>query len=251
MIDTAEAAVERAHREVPKWFGRVAKTAVVVEPFPPFQEKNAPGGFSVPPSKDGTKPGKYMINTYQAEQQSVAGLESTAYHETYPGHHLQGAIALERDDLHPILQYFYLAGYGEGWALYSERLADEMGLFSSDVGRLGLLSNEAMRAARLVVDTGMHTFGWTRQRAIDYLASHTTDTASGVTAEINRYIAVPAQATAYMVGSLEIRRLREHAERALGASFDIRAFHDLMLEDGSVPLWMLGEKVEDWIVSQR
>jgi uncharacterized protein (DUF885 family) len=135
--------------------------------------------------------------------------------------------------------------------LYTERLADEMGLFSSDVDRLGLLSNEALRAARLVVDTGMHAFGWTRQQAIDYLASHTTETASRAAAEIDRYIAAPAQATSYMVGSLEIRRLREQAERALGASFDIRAFHDLMLEDGSVPLWMLGEKVEDWIASQR
>ena len=251
MIDTAEAAVERAHREVPKWFGRMAKAAVVVEPFPPFKEKGAPGGLSVAPSKDGTTPGTYMINTYEADQQSIAGLESTAFHETYPGHHLQGAIALERDDLHPILQYFYLAGYNEGWALYSERLADEMELFSSDVDRLGLLSNEALRAARLVVDTGMHAFGWTRQQAIDYLASHTTETASRAAAEIDRYIAAPAQATSYMVGSLEIRRLREQAERALGASFDIRAFHDLMLEDGSVPLWMLGEKVDDWIASQR
>jgi uncharacterized protein (DUF885 family) len=250
MIDTAEAAVERAHREVPKWFGRVAQAAVVVEPVPPSQEKNAPGGFFVPPSKDGTKPGKYMINTYEAEQQSLAGLEATAFHETYPGHHLQVAIALERDGLHPLMQYFFLSGYSEGWALYSERLADEMGLYTSDVDRLGLLSNEAYRAARLVVDTGMHALGWTRQQAIDYLASHTTDTAEHAAAEINRYIAVPGQANAYMLGSLEIRRLREHAEEALGASFDIRAFHDLMLESGSVPLWMLGEKTEDWIASR-
>jgi uncharacterized protein (DUF885 family) len=250
MIDAAEAAVERAHRELPNWFGRLAKAAVIVEPYPASQEKTAPGGLYLAPSKDGTKPGKYMINTYEADQQSIAGLEATAFHETYPGHHLQGSIALESDGLHPLLQYFYLSGYSEGWALYSERLAGEMGLYASDIDRLGLLSNEAFRAARLVVDTGMHAFGWTRQQAIDYVAQHTTSTDQQAAPEINRYIAAPGQANAYMLGSLEIRRLRERAEEALGASFDIRAFHDLMLESGSVPLWMLGEKTDDWIASR-
>ena len=205
LIKYAEAAVERGKQALPKAFGRIPSAPVIVEPYPPYLEKSAPGGQAVPPSADG-KPGKYLINAYKANEQSRAGLESTAFHEAYPGHHMQAAVALERKELHPISRYFFLSGFGEGWALYTERLADEMGLFSSDVDRLGLLSNEALRAARLVVDSGMHALGWTRQQAIDYVLSHTTETKDRAEAEIDRYIAVPAQATAYMIGNLEIRK---------------------------------------------
>jgi uncharacterized protein (DUF885 family) len=246
LIKTAESAVARAKAALPQWFGIVPMAPVIVEPYPAFLEKTAPGGQAVPPTADG-KPGKYLINAYKATEQSRAGLESTAFHETYPGHHLQGAIALERENLHPISRYFFLSGYGEGWGLYAERLADEMGLFSSDVDRLGLLSNEALRAARLVVDSGMHTMGWTRQQAIDYIRAHTTETQASAEAEVDRYIAVPGQATAYMIGNLEIRRLRDEAKQKLGARFDIREFHDVVLEDGTMPLWVLREKVERWI----
>jgi len=246
LIKTAESAVARARDALPKWLGLVPMAPVIVEPYPAFLEKTAPGGQAVPPTADG-KPGKYLINAYKATEQSRAGLESTAFHETYPGHHLQGAIALERENLHPISRYFFLSGFGEGWALYAERLSDEMGLFSSDVDRLGLLSNEALRAARLVVDSGMHVLGWTRQQAIDYVRAHTTETQAGAEAEIDRYIAVPGQATAYMIGNLEIRRLRDEAKQKLGPKFDIREFHDVVLEDGTMPLWVLREKVERWI----
>lgn len=246
LIKTAESAVARAKAALPQWFGIVPMAPVIVEPYPAFLEKTAPGGQAVPPTADG-KPGKYLINAYKATEQSRAGLESTAFHETYPGHHLQGAIALERENLHPISRYFFLSGYGEGWGLYAERLADEMGLFSSDVDRLGLLSNEALRAARLVVDSGMHALGWTRQQAIDYIRAHTTETQASAEAEVDRYIAVPGQATAYMIGNLEIRRLRDEAKQKLGARFDIREFHDVVLEDGTMPLWVLREKVERWI----
>ncbi len=246
LIKTAESAVARAKAALPQWFGLVPMAPVIVEPYPSFLEKTAPGGQAIPPSADG-KPGKYTINVYNATAQSRAGLESTAFHEAYPGHHLQGAIALEREDLHPVSRYFFLSGFGEGWGLYAERLADEMGLFTSDVDRLGLLSNEALRAARLVVDSGMHALGWTRQQAIDYVLAHTTETTSGAEAEIDRYIAVPGQATAYMIGNLEIRRLRDEAKQKLGSRFDIHEFHDVVLEDGTMPLWVLREKVERWI----
>ncbi|HEY8548619.1 MAG TPA: DUF885 domain-containing protein [Vicinamibacterales bacterium] len=249
LIATAEAAIERARAALPKWFGRIPKAPVIVEPYPAFLEKTAPGGQAVAPSAD-RKPGKYLINAYQATEQSRAGLESTAFHEAYPGHHLQAALVLERDGLHPISRHFHVAGFGEGWGLYAERLADEMGLFSSDVDRLGMLSNEALRAARLVVDSGMHALGWSRQQAIDYIRTHTTETEARATAEVDRYIAVPAQATAYMIGALEIRRLRTEAEQALGDAFDIRAFHDMVLEDGPMPLWALEEKVKGWIASR-
>jgi uncharacterized protein (DUF885 family) len=246
LIRYAESAVERAHQVLPQWFGRLPKAKVIVEPYPAYLEKSAPGGQAVPPTADG-QPGKYLINAYNATEQSRAGLEATAFHETYPGHQLQGSLALERSDLHAISRYFYLSGFGEGWALYSERLADEMKLYSSDVDRLGLLSTEALRAARLVVDSGMHGLGWTRQQALEYLLANTTDPPSQIAAEIDRYIAVPGQATAYMIGNLKIRKLREEAERALGAKFDIREFHDRVLEDGTLPLWVLGEKIGRWI----
>ena len=249
LIKAAESAVARAKAEVPKWFGHVPGAPVIVEPYPAFLEKTAPGGQAMSPTADG-KPGKYLINAYKATEQSRAGLESTAFHEAYPGHHLQTAIALEQENLHPIQRYFFLSGFGEGWGLYAERLADEMGLFSSDVDRLGLLSNEGLRAARLVVDSGMHALGWSRQQAIDYILSHTTETKDRAAAEVDRYIAVPGQATAYMIGNLEIRRLREDARQKLGSSFDIKLFHDVVLEDGSLPLWVLREKVERWVADE-
>lgn len=250
LIKTAESAVSRAKDALPKWFGMVPAAPVIVEPYPAFLEKTAPGGQAVPPTADG-KPGKYLINAYKATEQSRVGLESTAFHETYPGHHLQGAIALERENLHPISRYFFVSGYGEGWALYAERLADEMGLFSSDVDRLGLLSNEALRAARLVVDSGMHALGWTRQQAIDYVLAHTAENRASTEAEIDRYIAVPGQATAYMIGNLEIRKLRDEAKQKLGDKFNIRDFHDEVLGDGSLPLWVLREKIERWIADTQ
>ena len=249
LIKYAEAAIARAKQALPKAFNRIPSAPVIVEPYPPYLEKTAPGGQAVPPSADG-KPGKYLINAYNAHEQSRAGLESTAFHEAYPGHHMQVAVALEQKNLHPISRYFFVSGFGEGWALYTERLSDELGLFSSDVDRLGLLSNEALRAARLVVDSGMHVLGWTRQQAIDYVLSHTTETKDRAVAEIDRYIAVPAQATAYMIGNLEIRKLRSEAEKALGQKFDVREFHDLVLSEGTVPLWVLRENVNRWLKSK-
>ncbi len=251
MLAAAKSAVERARDSVPKWFGIVPAGVVEVQPVPAFSEPNAPGGFYNNGSEDGSRPGIYYINLYQADTKPRAGIEATAFHETWPGHHLQGAIALERKGLHPVQRYIFLSGFGEGWALYCERLADEMGLYTSDVDRMGLLSNEALRAARLVVDAGMHALGWSRQQAIDYMLQNTAESKASVESEVDRYIAVPGQATSYMLGNLEIRRLREEAEKALGSRFDIRAFHDRVLEDGAVPLVMLRQKIERWIKSQQ
>ncbi len=251
IVDYAQAAVDRARAAVPDWFGIVPKADVVIQPYAPFQEKSAPLGQYSSPSADGTRPGMYLINTYQPEKQSVAGVESVAFHEAYPGHHLQGTIALERTETHPISRYFFISGFGEGWGLYSERLADEMGLFSDDVAKMGLLSNEAHRAGRLVVDAGMHALGWSRQQAIDYLLENTALAPANAAAEIDRYIAVPGQATSYMIGNLEIRRLREMAASQLGEAFDIKQFHDRVLEDGAMPLQMLAAKIEGWVEATR
>jgi uncharacterized protein (DUF885 family) len=250
LIKYAKTAVERAHQALPQWFGRLPKAPVMVEPFPPYLEKSAPPGQAIAPTADG-KPGKYLINTYNATEQSRANLEAVAFHETYPGHHLQRSIALEQKDLNPLSRYFFTEGFGEGWALYSERLADEMKLYSSDVDRIGLLSGEAFRAGRLVVDSGMHAFGWTREQAIAYLLANTAQSPALAAAEIDRYIAIPAQATAYMIGNLEIRRLRSQAEQSLGNGFNVREFHDMLLRDGTIPLWVARQKTERWIAGKQ
>ena len=226
-------------------FGLLPKADVVITPYPAFREKNAPNEYN-PPAEDGSRPAVFFISAYQAEQQSRVEDESTAFHETIPGHHLQGSIALERKQIHPIGRYLFNSGYVEGWALYAERLADELKLFTGDVARLGMLSSQALRASRLVVDSGLHALGWTRQQAIDYMLAHTAESEHDTASEVDRYIIYPGQATAYMVGMLEIRAARDEAEKAMGAKFDIKAFHDRVLEDGGVPLTYLREKVRAW-----
>ena len=227
------------------WFGLLPKADVVIQPYPAFREKSGPNEYN-PPAEDGSRSAVFFINAYQAETKSRVVAESTAFHETIPGHHLQGSIALERKEIHPIGRYLFNSGYAEGWALYSERLADEMKLFTSDVDRLGMLSSQALRASRLVVDSGLHTLGWARQQAIDYMLAHTAESEHDVASEVDRYIIYPGQATSYMLGMLEIRAAREDAQKTMGARFDIKAFHDRVLEDGAVPLTFLRGKIRAW-----
>jgi len=249
LIAYSQAALARAKAAAPVWFGLLPKSDVVIQPYPKFREKNGPNEYNSP-AEDGSRPGIFFISAYQAEKRSKAGPESTAFHETVPGHHLQGAIALERKDIHPIGRYLSNSGYVEGWALYTERLADEMKLYSSDLDRLGMLSSQALRATRLVVDTGLHAQGWSRQQAIDYMLAHTTEAKDDAAAEIDRYIIYPGQATAYMLGMLEIQQARADAEQKLGPKFDIKGFHDRVLEDGAVPLTFLTEKIRKWVASR-
>jgi uncharacterized protein (DUF885 family) len=248
-IAYSQAALARAKAAIPQQFGLLPKADVVIRPYPAFREKNAPNEYN-PPAEDGSRPAVFFISAYEAEKQSRVEDESTAFHETIPGHHLQGAIALERKEIHPIGRYLFNSGYAEGWALYAERLADEMKLFSSDVDRLGMLSSQALRASRLVVDSGLHTLGWTRQQAIDYMLAHTAESEHDVTSEVDRYIIYPGQATSYMIGMLEIRAAREDAQKAMGPRFDIKAFHDRVLEDGAVPLTFLREKIRIWAAAK-
>ena len=245
LIRYSQAALARAKTAVPDWFGLMPKADVRIEPYPKFREKNGSSEYN-PPAEDGSRSALFYINAYEAEKKSRAPAESTAFHETIPGHHLQGAIALERRDIHPIGRYIINSGFVEGWALYAERLADEMKLYSSDLDRIGMLSEQNFRASRLVVDTGIHTMGWTRQQAIDYMLAHTAESADDIAAEVDRYIIWPGQATAYMLGMLEIRDARDEAEHEMGAKFDIKAFHDRVLEDGAVPVSFLHKKITAW-----
>jgi uncharacterized protein (DUF885 family) len=249
IVDYAQAALGRAREAVPKWFGLLPRADVRIEPYPAYREASGTGEYQSS-SEDGTRPGLFYIPTVNPEKRPRAGQESLCFHETIPGHHLQGAIALERGSaIHPLARYLYSSGYGEGWALYAERLADEMQLYSGDLDRMGMLSDQAARAARLVVDTGIHAMGWTRDQAIRYMLENTIWSADDIEAEVDRYIVWPGQATSYMLGMLEIMRLRAQAREKLGERFDIRAFHDRVLEDGSVPLPLLADKVDHWIAT--
>jgi uncharacterized protein (DUF885 family) len=245
LIGYSQAALARAKMAMPDWFGLMPKATVVIEPYPKFREKSGPNEYN-PPAEDGSRPAVFFINAYRAETKSRAPAESTAFHETIPGHHLQLTIALERKEIHPIGRYLGNSGYAEGWALYTERLADEMKLYSGDLDRLGMLSSQALRAARLVVDSGLHALGWTRQQAIDFMLAHTAEPKDDVVSEVDRYIINPGQATSYMLGALEITRAREDAKKSIGQRFDIKAFHDRVLEDGAVPVSFLRDKIRTW-----
>ena len=245
------AALDTAREKMPEAFGLLPKAGVEVKPYPTYREDSGTGEYHSS-SEDGTRPGIYYIAVTDPQHRSIAGQLSVLYHETYPGHHLQGAIALELGDrVHPLARYLWNSGYGEGWGLYSERLADELGLYSGPLDRMGMLSDQAGRAARLVVDSGIHTMGWARQQAIDYMLANTAWPPGDIESEVDRYIAWPGQADAYMLGMLEIRRVRDRAEAALGEKFDIRAFHDRVLENGSITLPMLEDAIEAWIAREN
>jgi len=247
MLEQARSALSRAQAAMPRAFGILPAAAVVIEPIPDYQEKSVANHY-LSPSADGRDPGRYRIRLYEAAGHSRSGGESIAFHETIPGHHLQISIAM-REGTPPSLSLFPIAAFNEGWALYAEKLADELGLYSGDVDRAGMLSSHAFRAARLVVDTGLHALGWTRERSVAFLLERTGAPRDVAESEIERYLAWPGQATSYMIGYLELRALREKAERELGPRFDLRAFHDRVLEYGPLPLPVLRRNVERWIVS--
>ena len=251
MLAAARRAVERARGALPRWFGRLPRAEVVVEPYPAFRERESVGEWN-PPAEDGSRPGIYFLSTYDPTHKSRADLEALTFHETIPGHHLQGAIALERGDAIPaIARYFWSPGFGEGWAEYAEQLADEMGLYTSDTARLGALADVTLSAALLVVDTGINAFGWTRRRAIAYLRDHTRVPPLRAAVPVDRYPIWPAQGLSYALGRLGIRRLRAAAEGAFGARFDVKEFHDRVLANGAIPLPLLRENIERWIAGAR
>ena len=238
--------LDNARAKMADVFGLLPNADVLIKPYPAFAASGV--GEYHSSSEDGTRPGIFYIAVRDPQNRSRATQQSTLYHETYPGHHLQGAIALELGDkVHTLARYLWNSGYGEGWALYSERVAQELGLYSGPLDLMGLYSDQAARAARLVIDSGIHTKGWTRQQAVDYMMNNTGWAPVDIQNDINRYISWPGQANSYMLGMLEIRRLRTLAEVELGEQFDIRDFHDRILENGSMTLPMTEKAVMAWI----
>jgi uncharacterized protein (DUF885 family) len=243
VIAHARTAVTRAQAAMPRWFGRLPKTRVIVTPIPAAEEPTARDRYW-PGSIDGKRAAEYQINAAEWIGLRKGDLEAVVFHETIPGHHLELTLSLERPGTHLIAKLVSTAAFREGWGLYAERLADEMNLYTSDVYRLGMWQGRAFRAARLVVDTGLHEYGWSRQRAIDFMKALHLGSGALIASEVDRYIIWPGQATAYMMGALEIERLRSEVQQRLGSRFDLRSFHDALLEDGPVPLPMLRAKME-------
>jgi len=232
------------------WFGRVPAAACVVVPIPSHSEVHQTIAYYSWPAMDGSRPGRYYINLYAPETRPRYEAEALAFHEAVPGHHLQIAVAQELPGLPAFQRMLGSTAFAEGWGLYTERLSDEMGLYSSGMDRFGILSFDAWRAGRLVVDTGMHAMGWTRREAIDFLKRHSALGENNIANEVDRYIVWPGQALAYKVGQLEIVRLRRLAEASLGPRFDIKAFHDTVLGSGAVSLPVLRGLVDDWLDSE-
>ncbi|KXJ57226.1 MAG: hypothetical protein AXW17_13060, partial [Colwellia sp. Phe_37] len=244
MLEKASYITRKMAAQLPKWFSVLPRSTFDIKPSP-----NG-GAYYVASDGSGTTPGTYFLETQNLSSQPLYTLEALTFHEAEPGHHLQSAIAQEVE-MAEFRKTLYHSAYGEGWGLYSERLAKEMGFYQNPYSDFGRLTYEAWRACRLVVDTGIHAKGWTRQQAIDYLAENTALSMADVIGQIDRYITWPAQALSYKIGEIKIRQLRAKAEQALGSKFDIRAFHDQMLKNGSLPMALLEELTMDWIKQQK
>ncbi len=243
----AAASLARAEAAIPDWFGRLPQARCEVVRMGPHEEEHSTIAYYRSPAGDGSRPGQYHINTAHPETRPRYEAEALAYHEAIPGHHLQIAIAQELPGLPAFRRHLGPNAFFEGWGLYVERLADEMGLYSGDVDRIGVLSFDAWRASRLVVDTGMHALGWTRRQAIEFMVDHTVLAENNVVNEVDRYIVLPGQALSYKAGQMELLRLRAEARERLGDAFDIRAFHDTVLGSGAVALQTLRAIVEAWV----
>jgi uncharacterized protein (DUF885 family) len=242
---------KRLMPEIPKLFRLVPKSPLDVRVVPAFLEKNQAGAYYQQGTPDGTRPGVFYVNTYDLPSRTSPTNETLFLHEAIPGHHFQISLAQEDTSLPPFMRFGGNTAYVEGWALYAESLGEELGFFKDPYQMQGHLDDEMLRAMRLVVDTGLHAKGWTREQAIKYMMDNSSMGKTDATAEVERYIAIPGQALAYKIGQLTIRRLRTQAETALGTKFDIRAFHEQVLGTGALPMAVLEQKINDWITAQK
>ncbi|MBA2238385.1 MAG: DUF885 family protein [Lysobacter sp.] len=241
---------DKVNAHVPKLFSLTPKAPFEIRPVEPFRAQSAAGGSYMRPSEDGTRPGIFYVNTYDLPTRKTWDAEDLFLHEAIPGHHFQLALQQELTDLPNFRRFGGETAFSEGWGLYSESLGKDLGLYTDPYNYFGYLQNELWRAIRLVVDTGLHSKGWTREQVIDYMLANSAESKTQATAEAERYMAIPGQALAYKIGELKIKELRARAEAALGDRFDIREFHAEVLRDGSVPLDVLEAKIDRWIASK-
>ena len=237
--------------KLPTLFGRLPKAVLEVSTIPEYSAKSAPAAYYEQGAPDGSRPGKITVNTYNATERSLVDVEAVAYHEGIPGHHLQISIGEELEGMPEFRKYEGYTAFVEGWALYSERLGKEAGFYTDPYSDYGRLEADIWRAIRLVVDTGVHSQHWTREQMVDYFKAHSGIDETNIQAEVDRYIAWPGQALAYKVGQLKILELRDRAQKALGPRFDIRAFHDQVVDSGALPLDVLEIRINDWIAAQK
>jgi uncharacterized protein (DUF885 family) len=246
ILDEYRTYTDQMWKRLPEYFGRLPKAKLEILPVEAFREKTASTSYNQG-TPDGSRPGHVFVNTYDYENQLTINNEDTAYHEGVPGHHMQISIVQELAELPPFRQQAGYTAYVEGWALYCERLGKEMGFYQNPYNNYGRLDDEMWRAVRLVVDTGIHYKGWTREQVVQYMRDHSSQNEAYFQAEADRYIAWPAQALAYKIGQLTILRLREKARAELGVKFDIRAFHDEVLGAGALPLEVLEQRIDRWV----
>jgi uncharacterized protein (DUF885 family) len=251
LIDAFRGYIAQMQPKLPELFGTLPKAKLEVIEMPSYIAKDQAEAFYDQGSADGKRPGKVDVNTYNFAERSLAGVEAVAYHEGIPGHHLQISIAQELTGLPEFRKQSYYTAYTEGWALYSERLGKEIGFYQDPYSDYGRLEADIWRAIRLVVDTGVHSQHWTRQQMIDYFHEHTAMDDTNIQAEVDRYVAWPGQALGYKMGQLKILELRERAKTALGPKFDIKSFHDEVLDSGALPMDVLDQRVNDWIAAQK
>ncbi|GAB5348691.1 DUF885 domain-containing protein [Alteriqipengyuania sp. 357] len=250
-LGDAQDKLDAMEARLPEFFATLPKAALTVKPVEAFREQSAGKAFYQSPAPDGSRPGTYYVNLYNLKDMSKNELEALAYHEGLPGHHLQRSIQTELGDVPPFRRFGGVTAYTEGWGLYSEELGKDMGFYTDPYSDFGRLQMELWRACRLVVDTGIHSKRWSREQAIEYLSENTPNPDGDIRKAIERYIVYPGQATAYMIGKLKIMELREKARAELGDDFDIRAFHDVVLLPGPVPLDILEENVAEWVAQSR
>ena len=236
---------------MPKLFGRLPRAKIEILPTEDFREKEAAGAEYFAGTPDGSRPGNVRVNTGDFQNRLTLSIETTAYHEGIPGHHLQGSIAQELPSLPPFRQQGFNVAYVEGWALYSERLGRDVGFFQDPYSFYGHLQDEMLRAIRLVADTGFHFKRWTREQVVDFFHAHSGIEEVEVQSETDRYIAIPSQALGYKIGQLKFLELRDYAKKELGPKFDIRAFHDEVLGAGSLPMEVLDARVRVWVAKQK
>jgi uncharacterized protein (DUF885 family) len=251
LLDAYRGYLTPMQARLPQLFGTLPKARFEVVPVPDYQEKTAAPAYYEDGAPDGSRPGRLFINTYNAPDRNLYSVEDIAYHEGVPGHHLQISIAQELTDLPDFRKYSNYTAYIEGWGLYSERLGKDAGLYQDPYSDYGRLEGDIWRAIRLVVDTGVHSEHWTREQMVQYFHDHSNIDETSIRSEVDRYISMPSQALAYKVGQLKILELRDRAKAALGDKFDIRAFHDQVLDSGALPLDVLSDRVDAWIATQK